>query len=187
MTDAAGPLYERLLVVRCQTGEPASLAEVIGRYSSRLRFYLRKMTDDLVADDLLQDVWMDVFAKISRLNEPAAFGGWIYRIARDRAYRHLRTRRAFVAPADDETFVDREYEEPPWSAEDVARVRVALDRLPVAQREVLVLQFVEEMSYEQIAVIVNCPIGTVRSRIHHAKRALRIEMERGSKSKEVRP
>jgi RNA polymerase sigma-70 factor (ECF subfamily) len=183
MNDAAvavGRIFERLLVVRCQTGEAAALAELIARYGPRLRFYLRKMTADSVADDLLQDVWIDVFAKIARLNDPDAFAGWVYRIARDRAYRELRRRR-IATVAVDERVIDSAGstvdDEPRWSAEDVEQLRAALDELPIAQREVLLLQFVEQMTYEQIAAVVGCPVGTVRSRIHHAKGALRAALE----------
>jgi RNA polymerase sigma-70 factor, ECF subfamily len=183
MNDAAsavGRLFERVLVVRCQTGEAAALAELIARYGPRLRFYLRKMTSESVADDLLQDVWIDVFAKISRLNDPESFAAWVYRIARDRAYRELRRRRISTV-AVDERVIDAatvvEDDEPRWSAEDVEQLRAALDELPIAQREVLLLQFVEQMTYEQIAAVVGCPVGTVRSRIHHAKRVLRVALE----------
>src|SRR5579862_8854262 len=104
MNDAASGverLYERVLVVRCQTGETAALAELIARYGPRLRFYLRKMTADSVADDLLQEVWIDVFAKIARLNDPGSFAAWVYRIARDRAYRELRRRRISIVVLDE--------------------------------------------------------------------------------------
>ena len=56
-------------------------------------------------------------------------------------------------------------------------VHASLDRLPHAQREVLLLRFIEDMSYEQIASTVGCGVGTVRSRLHYAKRALRELME----------
>ena len=68
----------------------------------------------------------------------------------------------WVAEKEDETF----------SADDAAQIHTALDRLEPAQREVLALRFLEELSYEQIGEIVECPIGTVRSRIHYAKAAL---------------
>ena len=60
-----------------------------------------------------------------------------------------------------------------FTAEDAAQVRALLDRLPTEQREVLLLRFVEEMGYDQIAGVVDCPVGTVRSRLHHAKAAMR--------------
>jgi RNA polymerase sigma-70 factor (ECF subfamily) len=186
MSDAVERLYERVLVVRCQTGEPAALSELITRYTPRLRFYLRKLAGDDAVDDLLQDVWIDVFAKVAGLHEPAAFGGWVYRIARDRAYRHLRKRKLPIVESREEDPAAND-DESPWTPEDAAAVRVALDTLPLAQREAIVLQFIEGMTYEQIATLVECPVGTVRSRIHHAKRSLRIALEQQTNRKDGRP
>jgi RNA polymerase sigma-70 factor (ECF subfamily) len=71
-------------------------------------------------------------------------------------------------------------DESDFSAEDAARVHAALNDLAPEQREVLVLRFLEGMSYEDIARVVGSPLGTVRSRIHYAKRALRRAIERMS-------
>jgi RNA polymerase sigma-70 factor (ECF subfamily) len=68
-----------------------------------------------------------------------------------------------AAPADDE----------PFTAEDAAGVHAALDRLPIEQREVLVLRFIDELTYDEIAAVIGKPTGTVRSRIHYGKQALR--------------
>ena len=73
----------------------------------------------------------------------------------------------WIAEKEDDTF----------SAEDAKRIHAALDRLEPAQREVLVLRFLEELSYDEIGQIVDCPLGTVRSRIHYAKAALRRLLE----------
>jgi RNA polymerase sigma-70 factor (ECF subfamily) len=72
---------------------------------------------------------------------------------------------------DVESLVDRE-EEPSFSPDDATRIHAALDRLDSAHREVLVLRFLEELSYDEIGHIVGCPVGTVRSRIHYAKARL---------------
>jgi RNA polymerase sigma-70 factor (ECF subfamily) len=186
MSDAAERLFERVLVLRCQTGEPVALAELIARYGPRLRFYLRKMAGDAAVDDLLQDVWIDVFANVARLNDPAAFAAWVYRIARDKAYRLLRARRVPLIELDDELCDVTSDDEDEWTPDDAAAVRAALDKLPAAHREVLLLQFVEEMTYEQIAALTACPVGTVRSRIHYAKRALRAAIERTTATKDER-
>lgn len=70
-----------------------------------------------------------------------------------------------------------ESEEYDFSAEDAERVHAALGRLVPAHREVLLLRFFEGMNYEDIARVTGCRLGTVRSRIHYAKRALRGVME----------
>ena len=69
---------------------------------------------------------------------------------------------------------------PAPEAEDAAIVKAAMDELSPEHREVLLLRFMEEMSYEDIALVAGCQLGTVRSRIHNAKRALREIVERQS-------
>lgn len=173
-------LYQRLLVLRCQTGDERAFEEIVATYTPRLRVYLRQMLtpDAHAADDALQDVWFDVFRNVGRLEDASAFPAWLYRIARDRAYRILRRNGVRVAsPIDDAADVPANEIDTP-DADDVRLVHASLDRLPHEQREVVLLRFVEELSYEQIAAAVGCGVGTVRSRLHYAKRALRADLER---------
>ena len=65
-----------------------------------------------------------------------------------------------------------------FSPEDAAQVHAALAELPAEQREVMLLRFIQDMSYEQVAEVIDCSMGTVRSRIHYAKQALRTIIER---------
>ena len=124
------------------------------------------------AEDLLQEVWLDVFRGLPRLADPQAFRAWIYRIARDRAFGHLRKSKRQEQPLGEIDVPDEAAEEGEFSPEDAARIHAALGDLPLEQREVLVLRFLEEMSYDEIARVTSQPLGTVRSRIHYAKRAL---------------
>ena len=189
MTEQAEFLYDRLLVVRAQAGDEAAFVELVERYSPRLRYFLRKLLgperhsgralqgDE--AEDALQDVWLDVLRHLPRLNDPQVLTAWIYRIARDRAFARLRKMRKVEQPLDEANVIDAAAEdENDFSPEDASRIHAALDELPPEQREVLVLRFLEEMSYDQIARVVGCQLGTVRSRIHYAKRALKRLLEK---------
>ena len=177
MKDATTQLYERLLILRCQAGDEEALGDLIARYSPGLRLFLRKIVGQAISpDDLLQETWFDVYRKINDLNRPEAFASWLYRIARNKAYRELR-RRPMFGPIVDGNMAQLAVAEESFTTEDAANVQEALDALPVEQREVLVLRFVEEMSYEQIAEVTARPVGTVRSRIHYAKLALRAKLE----------
>jgi RNA polymerase sigma-70 factor (ECF subfamily) len=185
--DAAAKVYERLLILRCQGGDEAALGELIARYSPGVRFFLKKITQNAEsADDRLQETWIDVFRKINRLENADAFAAWLYRIARDKAYREVRRSRLPVADSVEELADAAADEAQSFSPEEAERVRAALDQLPVEQREVLVLRFIEEMSYEHIAEVIGRPVGTVRSRIHYAKGALRAKLETKSKRMEIR-
>ncbi len=180
MSDEVERLYERLLVLRCQTGDEAAFAELVARHAPQLAYYLRKLLGGgRSVEDILQEVWLDVFRHVPRLRQPEAFSAWLYRIARDRAYRELRKKRPKPVslgehePADDASENGHEF-----TAEDAAGIHAALDELPAEQREVLMLRFLEELSYEEIAQIVGCQLGTVRSRLHNGKRALRRALSR---------
>lgn len=177
MTDDADQLYERVLVLRCQAGDEASFAELVERYQPRLRYYLRKLIGQR-AEDVLQEVWLDVFRSVSRLADVRAFRAWLYRIARDRAYREIRIQRPPHQPLDEVAATDEPAEEAPFTAEEVEHVHAALDELADEQREALVLRYIESMTYEEIARVLGCQVGTVRSRLHYAKRALRSILER---------
>jgi len=178
VSDGAGQIYERLLVLRCQGGDESALRELIERYSPGLRLFLAKICDRRSsADDLLQETWVDVYQKINRLENPAAFVAWLYRIARDKAFREMR-RRPIPSQESDERCPDQIAEpEEDFTPEEAEQVRLALYELPIDQREMLILRFVESMSYQQIGEVIGCPLGTVRSRLFYAKQALRAKLE----------
>ena len=186
MNDAAEPLYQRILILRCQADDEQALGELIARYSPGLRLFLAKLIGrGAGVDDLLQDTWLDVYRKINGLRNPEAFATWLYRIARDKAYRELRRRKITSRPIDDDLIEEPETDDECFGPEDVDAVRAALDEIPPEQREVLMLRFIEQMSYEQIAEVIARPIGTVRSRIHHAKLALRARLDLKANRKEI--
>lgn len=177
MSDAADRLYEKVLVLRCQTGDEEAFGELVERYQSRLRYYLHKMLRDAHrAEDALQEVWLDVFRAVPRLTDAGAFRAWVYQIARTRAFREHRQRRLTAQALEDADVTDDT--EDNFTAEDAEVIHAALDELPAEQREVLVLRYIEDMSYEEIAGIVGCRVGTVRSRLHYGKSALREILER---------
>lgn len=183
--EATDRLVERLLVLRFQTGDESAFAELVTLYQPRLGYFLRKLLDDAdAADDILQEVWCDVLRSISQLVDASAFPAWIYRIARDRAFRHLRRRRLTWQPIDlaDDAMAEQAVEaNGEFTTDDVAEVHAALDRIAPEHREVLVLRFLEQMSYEEIASATASQLGTVKSRIHYAKRELRRAIERMNK------
>ena len=177
MTDAAERLHEQLLVLRCQAGDEDAFEELVVRYHLRLRYYLRRILPRADhADDVLQEVWLAVFRALPRLADPAALAAWLYRIARDKASVQWRGR-----PPERLLDVSDLVEEPSrdneFSQEDAQEIHASLDILTPEQREILVLRFLEDMTYEQIAKVTGCPIGTVRSRLYYAKSALRQAIE----------
>ncbi len=171
-------LLELLLVVRCQAGDDAAFRELVELYSPRLREYARRLigSPDSV-EDVLQDVWTDVYLKVGRLRSPAAFRVWLHRIVHDKAIGELRARgRAEPLNASNEpAWEGNDRDSPDFTSDEINRY---VERLPLAHRDVLTLRFTKGMSYEEIAGVIGCPVGTVRSRIHYAKAALRERIER---------
>jgi len=166
-------------VRRCRDGQRAAFEELFEMYQPRLKYYIRRLDNGGAnVDDILQDVWLRVFKKIHKLKDAQSFAVWLYRIARNRVYDGFRRKDRFVRLPEDDEIVVSGGDEPIFDANDAENLHKALKKLKPYHREVLTLCFVEQMSYQSIADVVGCNIGTVRSRIYYAKQSLRQEMER---------
>jgi len=171
-------LIEHMLILRCQMGDTDALAELIERYQKPLRYFISGLLgDSKMIEDIFQDTWLVALKQISTLKKPDAFGAWLYRIARNKIYQQLR-RKKRVAEIEESLSVPNDAEEPTFSAEDAAKIHKCLAGLKTQHKEVLMLRFLEQMSYQQICQVLNCNLGTVKSRIYYAKHALRKEMEK---------
>jgi len=162
--------YEAWLVLRWQNGDVDAFEKLVARFERPLFYYLMRLVqDEPSAWDVLQEVWLEVFRKLKKLKEPAAFRVWLYRVAHDRAV--TRVRREVRREETDEVDVrpGEEFE----VFEDAEQVHACLNRLRPAHREVLTLYFLEGMGYEEIAEVVGAGVGTVKSRLHYAKKEVR--------------
>lgn len=167
------------LVRRCQQGDQEAFEAVFMQYQPRLRFYIRRLVASLDhTEDLLQDIWIKVIRKVKGLRDPRAFTAWLYRIARNEVISRYRAQELSLGLSEEILESYGAEEEPDFSDEDAAAVHQGLDRLKPAQREVLTLFFLEQMSYKNIAQVLNVNLGTVRSRLFHAKQSLRRELEK---------
>ena len=174
----AAKLIEQLLLLRCQMGDKNAFAELIERYERPLRYFINRLLDNSeLTEDIFQDTWLTVIRRIHGLREIDAFPVWLYRIARNKVYQQLRKKRN-VLKLDENIAVEDNAEDDVFSGEDAAKVHRCLKELPPEYREVLMLRFLEQMSYKQISQVLNCKLGTVRSRIYYAKIALKRELEK---------
>jgi RNA polymerase sigma-70 factor (ECF subfamily) len=169
-------IYERLLVIRAQGRDHAAFHELVVRYERRLLYYIRRLLGNEEGSvDVLQEVWLLVFRKLSTLRAPEAFRVWIYKLAHDQAVTHIKARSNWPAAAEIEHAAASDIES--WNEmellENAEMVHRALDRLSQIHREVLTLRFLEGLELTEIAEIVGCGVGTVKSRLHYAKSALR--------------
>jgi RNA polymerase sigma-70 factor (ECF subfamily) len=166
------------LALRCQTGDPEAFADLIAVMERPLLYYATSLTGNQdAALDVLQDVWLKVVRSIRRLKDPGSLKPWLYAIthgvAVDRIRRDYKRDNTEQAQFDNAFNID----EPSFSEEDATAIRDALSRLGVKHREVLVLHFLQDLSIVEIANVVGCSEGTVKSRIHYAKRQLKQILE----------
>ena len=166
------------LALRCQVGDPAAFADLIAVMERPLLYYATSLTGNPdAALDVLQDVWLKVVRGIRALKDPGSLKPWIYAIthgvAVDRIRRDYKRDKAEQSQLDDAFNID----EPSFDQEDATAIRDALSRVGVKHREVLVLHFLQDLSILEIANVVGCSEGTVKSRIHYAKRQMKQILE----------
>lgn len=173
---------DELLAIRCQLGEPDALNALVARWHEPVWQYARRVAGSPdAADDVAQDVWMRIVRGLPRLKEPARIRAWIFGIAR----RVLmdRFRRQYAAPVAVELDVDHLEDPDEGAAEeqraleaDLTRMHEALSELPMTEREVLALFYLQELSLADLAEVLSVPVGTVKSRLHRARQRLRTRM-----------
>ena len=172
-------LEEALLVAQAQAGNCDAFVQLMNRYHKPLLYYLRRFVPEGNSLDLHQEVWIDAFRGLRSLQIPEAFRVWIYQIARHKAARFIRNE------VIERTAVDSLGEEQAqgptadsFDAMDAEAVHQGLQLLPQHHREILVLHYLRDLSTEELAAVLNCPRGTIKSRLYHARLALRRVMER---------
>jgi RNA polymerase sigma-70 factor (ECF subfamily) len=167
-------------VLRAQRGDGDAFRLLVDQYDRRLLYFiLRFVSDSERALDVLQDVWLTLFRRLPGLQAPGAFRVWLYQIAHDRAVDVLRRLQREDAAQEVLRNGFVEGDEGPGEEFDRAElVHHALEQLSPEHREVLLLRFLEDLSVEEIAATLRCAPGTVKSRLHYARLALRREVER---------
>lgn len=183
MTRTHEDIQDELLVLQCQEGDDDALKALIARWQPRLaRLAWRLMGEREAARDVVQDAWLAIVRSLSRLDDPARFRSWAYRIVSNKCADWIRRRSvrrrtakelrdvAPSTPGDSSNQTD--------SADDVGRMLDALAKLPDEQRAVLSLHYLDEMGVREIAEVLDVPEGTVKSRLHHARNRLKEALER---------
>jgi len=182
------------LMKACARGEMGSFAELVRRHKDPITNYLYRYTGDYrTAEDLAQEAFLRVFRKIPEYNALAKFSTWLYTIATNLAKDEFKRRSrhpavplevqppgantsqilvnapAAATPAPDDASEREEIQ---------ALVRSVLDGLDAESKEILLLREVQGLAYEEIAGILNVPLGTVKSRISRARMAFKDQFQR---------
>jgi RNA polymerase sigma-70 factor (ECF subfamily) len=170
--------------VRLRSGDAEVLAQFVERYQHRLyRYLLRLVSQPSTAEDLFQQTWLRVMERIKYYDPRRSFEGWLFAVAHNLAIDHLRHRQpeSLDEPLPSgEAPLDLIQSHSPGSLElflskeRAGYVADAVSELPTAFREVITLRFEEGMKLEEIAAVLALPMGTVKTRLHRALKALRL-------------
>ena len=177
---------DRELVVRAQTGDMKAFEQLFGKYQRKLgRLLSRFVHDHAEIEDMTQETFIKAYRALPAFRGESAFYTWLYRIGINTAKNALmaKGRRAPTSAEfnseDTESFDDAEAlhdintpERLLHSKQIGETVHAAMDALPEELRNAIVLREIEGLSYEEIASEMNCPVGTVRSRIFRAREAV---------------
>jgi RNA polymerase sigma factor (sigma-70 family) len=176
------PEREQLPVAEARAGNAEAWKTLFRRYRLPLYVYVFELLrDEQTSLDLVQETFISAFQHIASLREDEKFGGWLFRIAHQKCIQQWR-RQGREAELRNEVSVELEASgqdplEMLLREEQEAEFMRLLETLPLAQRSALLLHYIEDFSLEEIARITETQIGTVKSRLHYAKRALRKLLE----------
>lgn len=149
----------------------------------------RMVGDAMTAEDLAQETFLKAFRRLSTYDRERKFSSWLFKIAHNTAIDHLRRRRLTTVSLEageeldadyDPALVDPEAETPEEAAQrsDLARhLERALASLRPEYREILVLRYREGLAYNEIAEVMQVPLGTVKTHLHRARRELAVAAE----------
>lgn len=179
-------MSESDLLLRAQAGDDEAFGLLVARLEAPIRrFVWRLIGSSDAEDDIVQDVFIAFYKHLRRLDPAQGLRPYLFRMVRNRTYDELRRRGRYETFSLDEEPVEAyasfsTFAEAADQPEDVAHwlliqleVREAMDRLPELQRQALILYSEEGLPYAEIAAAMDTSIGTVKSRLFHAKQTLR--------------
>jgi len=191
----AGPLTsapdnsDLMLVERTVAGDQRAFELLVIKYQRRIQRLIGRMVRDVdLVEDIAQETFIRAYRALHQFRGDAQFYTWLYRIAVNTAKKALMDLKrdptvseSALRGSDDEDETSRPGNEPTTddtpesqlAAKEIAAVvNAAMEALPPDLREAVILREIEGLSYEEIAAAMNCPIGTVRSRIFRAREAV---------------
>jgi len=183
------------LVERSVAGDGGAFSLLVDRHKDRVHWLVRRMLPWTDGDDLTQDVFVRAYQALPRFRGECAFRTWLFKITRNLCLSEIRKRER---RGDHLSFEEEGEERVHWSLperpglmEEIERrdlaetVKALVQRLPTAQRTAITLFYLEQISYEEIAEIMEIPLGTVKTHIHRGRLRLR-ELVIGAESLDER-
>lgn len=177
------------LLAKVAQGNKSAMQQLYMRFHTPLMGFLRaKGADGDVAADVLHDAMLDVWRSAGRFEGRSSVKSWIFTIARNKFADRIRGRARLTLVEDVPEVIDESpsAEAVMENAQNAERVRGCVAQLQAAQQNAIRLAFFDELSYEEIAEIEGVPVGTIKSRVYHAKQALMHCLSRCSAIRAVR-
>jgi RNA polymerase sigma-70 factor (ECF subfamily) len=187
--DRSEPPGERELLARARAGDASAFCRLVAPLETRLLRQAAALTNDLsAAEDIVSETRVRAWKHLARYNETCRFSTWLYAIllhCHQESARYARSRPSSLArlPFADATELHQQQENTPSSAPTPSTVAVqnetalqlmrCVEMLPEKHREIIQLRFFEDASLPDMAAVLGCSIGTVKSRLHHALEKLR--------------
>jgi len=178
MARTAARILDEYLVASARAGDAKAFALLARRWQQKLVAHAwRLLGDSDAARDAAQLGWIEIMRGLNRLHDERAFPAWAYRIVSRICARQIgeavrRRRLSEEIAAQPEVG-----QEPPESGHDMSVLRAAIRALPAVQRTAIALFHFEELSVAEVAVALDVPAGTVKTRLMHARRKLRAALE----------
>ena len=167
-------IRESLLVARAQAGDRGAFEHLFVTIHPALLRYVGGIIGREQAEDVLQETFLQIYRKIGWLQDPLAFRAWSYRIATRLAFAHLKSERRWAGQVRDKDFLDKL---PTGGSVPENYCPADFDKLieqvSPRSRAVLLMHFREDLSLEEIAIILDIPLGTVKSRLAYGLSSLR--------------
>lgn len=164
-------VQKHLVEFQSRRSEEAFAALFASAYAPVRRYFLLRALDAATAEELAQNVFLIVYQRAGDLREPALFSGWLFAIARNELLQHWRRSQTRAS----QTLLDDALAEQLWhepEAGNAWRMEAWLNRLEPAERDLAVLRFVAGLSYEELAVALDAPLGTIKWRLYQLKKKL---------------
>ncbi|MEM7664014.1 MAG: sigma-70 family RNA polymerase sigma factor [Pseudomonadota bacterium] len=168
-------LSDKRVLEKVAQGDKSAMRILYDRHAPGLRRFVENwIANKNDAADVVHETMLDVWRSAGRFEGRSAVKSWMYSIARNKAVdRNRRGARTVLDEPDVETPDDAPNpEEVMQSFQDAARVRACVEKLSGPHKTAIQLAFFEDLSYKEVAEIENCPVGTIKTRIMHAKKLL---------------
>jgi len=183
MSSSATPEPEIEWMARIREGDMEAFRRLVETHQARVVGTISKMLgSDAEAEDLAQQVFLRVWRSAPRYQPTAKFTTWLFRITRNLVFNELRRKRHFVDQADEMPEpAERRDQEPDqvlMEGELQSAIQEAINRLPESQRLAIILRRYEEMSYEEIATVMDTTVPAVKSILFRARAELRERLEK---------